>query len=347
VCYELLFEFLFAESIVAGARFFLEVLVFGGVGALVTWVTLEWLRRHMEQEQEQIRELNRQLETEVAERTRELSKANERLRLRQRELEKANAELEQLDELKSEFVSLVSHDLRAPLTNISGSLQLLLAEDTPNALTPNQREMLVLANEQTDHLTRLVKGVLDVTRIESGQMPLSLQAFDLVAVTARSVEQWQLFDTEHVWVGPDVSNLPSARGDRDRVGEVLANLFDNAAKYSKAGAVIHVNVQVLGNRLVVSVTDQGDGIAPDELEKIFNKFHRVERGDARKTYGYGLGLYISRKFIQAMGGELWAESKVGQGSTFYFSLPLPGQENDLTDGPAQEPDAEPQLVPAV
>ena len=272
----------------------------------------------------QIREMNRRLETQVAERTRELSEANERLRQRQRELEKANAELLQLDELKSEFVSLVSHELRAPLTNISGSLQLLLADDSANALTPNQREMLVLANEQTDHLTRLVKGVLNVARIESGQMPLSQQAFDVGILIERNLEQWRMCDTNHTWVQPNVANLPSVWGDPDRVEEVVVNLFDNAFKYSRVGGTIRVAAQVIGKQLVVTVSDQGEGIAAAELEKIFDKFHRVERGDARQTYGYGLGLYISRKFIEAMGGALWAESQVGQGSTFFFSLPLAG-----------------------
>lgn len=286
-----------------------------------------------EEAQAQIRELNRHLEAQVAERTRELSEANERLRLRQRELEKANAELEQLDALKSEFVSLVSHELRAPLTNISGSLQLLLAEDQETPLSPNQREILALANEQTNHLTRLVKGVLDVARIESGQMPLSFQAFNLLKVIDRNVEQWRVCDLTHTWLEPVESNLPSAWGDPDRVEEVLMNLFDNAFKYSRPGGTIRVDARVMEHRLVVSVSDQGEGIAPQELEKIFDKFHRIERGDARQTYGYGLGLYISRKFIQAMGGELWAESRVGQGSVFFFALPLAGHSNVAQNAP--------------
>lgn len=454
--YELIFEFFLAEHIVSILRFFLEVAIFGGVGALVTWFTLEWLRRHMEQEAEharaatqkdrllatitmdsadaifmldnagliqtwnrsaerlfgytpsevigkhfqillpkiliergevermkqelvergfirnritqrvtksgqvltvelsrtvlhdengnvlgssailrdvtereraeaQIREMNRQLETQVAERTRELSNANERLRLRQRELEKANEELEQMDTVKSEFVSLVSHELRAPLANISGSLQLLLSADDAQTLTPSQREMMTLANEQTDRLTRLVKGVLNVARIESGQMPWSLQAFDMSRLIERNLEQWRTCDSDHTWVQVDTSNLPSAWGDQDRVEEVLMNLFDNAFKYSRPGSTIHVGAQVQETEMIVRVQDEGNGIPPSELEKIFGKFHRVERGDARETYGYGLGLYLSRKFIEAMGGKLWAESEIGRGSTFFFSLPLAGQ----------------------
>lgn len=272
-----------------------------------------------------IRDLNRQQETPAAARTRELSEANEQLRRRQRELENANRKLEEMDALKSEFVSLVSHELRAPLANISGSLQLLLADDAANVLSGNQRELITLANEQTERLTRLVKGVLNVARIESGQMPLARKAFDMVALIEKSLEQWRACDFDHTWVGPNVSNLPSVSGDADRAAEVLMNLFDNAFKYSHPGTTISVNAQVTENQLVVSISDKGRGIPAEELEKIFDKFHRVERGDARETYGYGLGLYISRRFIQAMGGELWVESDLGRGSTFYFSLPLAGQ----------------------
>jgi PAS domain S-box-containing protein len=277
-----------------------------------------------ERAQAQVRELNRHLENEVARRTEELSAANEQLRKRQHELERANLDLQRIDELKSEFVSLVSHELRAPLANISGSLQILLAEDEAIQLTPHQREIIQLANEETERLTRLVKGVLNVARIEAGQMPLSFQAFDIVTLINRDLEQWRACDLDHAWVGPRGVNLPSVWGDRDRVAEVLMNLFDNAFKYSRTNGTIRVDAQALEDRLVVSVDDQGQGIVAEELDRIFDKFHRVERGDSRQTYGYGLGLYISRKFIQAMGGELWAESRVGTGSTFYFSLPLAG-----------------------
>jgi PAS domain S-box-containing protein len=276
-----------------------------------------------ERAEAEILELNRHLEAQVAERTRELSEANRGLRWQQRELEKANAELQQLDRLKSEFVSLVSHELRAPLTNISGSLQLLL-EDESHALGPNQREILVLANEQVDRLGRLVKGILNVSRIEAGQVVFAPQAFDILDLIERCLSQWTACDTLHRYHGPAVHNLPSVWADRDRVEEVLTNLIENATKYSAEGTRVHVEAQVINDKMVVSVSDEGEGIPSEELAKLFNKFQRVERGDARQTYGHGLGLYISRKFIEALGGQLWAESEPGQGSTFSFSLPLAG-----------------------
>ncbi|MGB8647241.1 MAG: ATP-binding protein [Anaerolineae bacterium] len=276
-----------------------------------------------ERAEAEIIELNRHLEQQVAQRTQELSEANRGLRWQQRELEKAYAELQQLDNLKSEFVSLVSHELRAPLTNISGSLQLLI-EDEASGLSSNQREILTLANEQADRLTRLVKSILNVSRIEAGQMAFTPQAFDILDLIDRALSQWTNGDLTHRYRGPGVRNLPSVWADRDRVEEVLTNLIENAGKYSNEGTEIRIQAGLNEDRMVISVNDQGEGIASEELAKLFNKFQRVERGDARQTYGYGLGLYISRKYVEAMGGQLWAESEPGQGSIFSFSLPLAG-----------------------
>ncbi|MBI4672160.1 MAG: PAS domain S-box protein [Chloroflexi bacterium] len=270
----------------------------------------------------EVRELNRQLETLVAQRTRELAESNRELRRRQYELEKANAELKQLDELKSEFVSLVSHELRAPLANISGSLELLLSD--ASSLTTNQRDLLSLANDQAARLTRLVRGILNVSRIEAGQTLLQMQAFDLTALIERLCEQWQLCDNEHIWIADTPGNLPSVWADRDRIEEVLTNLMENAYKYSDPDTEIRVRSETRDGEMVIAVSDQGKGIESEDLHLIFDKFYRVERDDARKTYGYGLGLYISIKLVEAMGGRLWAESEIGKGSTFYFSLPLAG-----------------------
>lgn len=276
-----------------------------------------------ERAEAEILELNRHLEALVAQRTQELSEANRGLRWQQRELEKANAELQQLDKLKSEFVSLVSHELRAPLTNISGSLQLLLEGDH-NRLGQEEREILTLADEQVDRLARLVRGILNVSRIEAGQMQFNPQAFDILGLTDKSITQWATCEPTHHYRGPATRNLPSVWADRDRTEEVLTNVIDNAFKYSAEGTEIRVEAHVLNDKMVVSVSDEGEGITSEEMAKLFNKFQRVERDDARQTYGYGLGLYISRKFIEAMGGQLWGESQPGQGSTFSFSLPLAG-----------------------
>lgn len=288
-----------------------------------------------ERAQNEIRQLNRQLETQVAQRTGELSEANRELRKRQRELEMANDELKELDQLKSEFVSLVSHELRAPLANISGSLELLLAE--PSDLTDNQRDLLTLTSEQVARLSRLVRGILNVSRIEAGQTVLQPQAFDLADLLTRALSQWQTCDPARVYRVVVSPNSPSVWADRDRVEEVLTNLLENAFKYSDEGTEITVEARVADDYMIVSVSDQGEGISPQDLERIFDKFYRVERDDARRTYGYGLGLYISFKLIEEMGGRLWAESEVKRGSRFYFSLPLAGHVKSPRAAPMPTP----------
>ncbi len=271
--------------------------------------------------QEQTQEINRVLEAQVAKRTRELLQANADLKQGQQELEKANADLRQLDQLKSEFVSLVSHELRAPLANITGVFELLLG-DARDPLSVNQRELLSIADEQVRRLARLVRGVLNVSRIEAGEMQFNTQDFDITELLEKECGHWCASDAKHRYACAAPRHLPLVWADRDRVEEVLTNLVDNAAKYSQEGTLISVSAHAEGAALVISIQDEGAGIAPEELKKIFDKFYRVERDDARQTYGHGLGLYISRKLIQAMSGKLWGESVIGRGSTFYFSLPL-------------------------
>lgn len=280
--------------------------------------------------QEQTRELNRVLEAQVSKRTRELSQANQELVLGQRELQKANAELRELDQLKSEFVSMVSHELRAPLANISGVFQLLL-EDDRDPLSINQRELVSLADEQVGRLGRLVKGVLNVSRIESGEIQFQPQAVDLNELLEKDCTHWSASDPHHRYICLVEGKLPMVEGDRDRIDEVLTNLMDNAAKYSQEGTPIYVDARSNGSEMMVTVKDEGVGISQQELEKIFEKFYRVERDDARQTYGHGLGLYISRKFIEGMSGKLWGESQPGKGSTFYFTIPLAKKETSPVD----------------
>ncbi len=119
--------------------------------------------------------------------------------------------------------------------------------------------------------------------------------------------------------------MPSVWADRDRTEEILFNLIDNAIKYSSENGEIQVDVRVDGTSAVISVSDRGVGIPAEEVVKIFDKFHRVDRRDSMETYGHGLGLYICRRLVQAQGGEIWVESVLGEGSTFYFSLPLAGR----------------------
>ncbi len=271
-----------------------------------------------------IQQLNLELEAKVAERTSQLAATSEELRRRNAELMEANQDLQKLDELKSEFVSMVSHELRAPLTNINGSLELLLEGDGA-CIDPVHREMLQIVSEQSQRLTRLVQGILNVSRIEAGQLVLQPQVFNIISLIEKVIGVWESRGVSNSFERPRTVNLPSVWADRDRTEEILFNLIDNACKYSPESATICINADANDSSVVISVSDQGIGIPAEELAKIFDKFHRVDRRDASENYGHGLGLYICRRLVEAQGGEIWVDSVLGEGSTFYFSLPLAGR----------------------
>jgi signal transduction histidine kinase len=261
-------------------RFAEGVLVYGLVGPLVTFFTLDWIARALA----------------------------------------ANEELTQLDRLKDEFVSLVSHELRAPLTNINASVELLLAEDPP----AKSRAKLEIIGQEAQRLTRLVQSVLDVSRIQAGRLELLTAPVEPAALCRAAIARQP---ADRPWRLDVARGTPPVLADAERVPEVLGNLLDNAVKYSEPGTAVDLSVRPLGeDEVLFAVADHGIGIAPDELARIFERFHRVERGDARDTYGHGLGLYIARRLVEAHGGRMWAESTPGTGSTFLFTLPVAPEE---------------------
>ncbi len=242
-----------------------------------------------------------------------------------RKLRRANEKLMELDRLKDEFVSLVSHDLRAPLTNIQGALELL--QDRQGSVKDGPADELVrVMDQQIRRLTRMVQGVLQVTRIEAGQLPMEPRALALESHLESAVQELEVRARDHRFRLPSKKPLPRVWADPDRLDEVVGNLLDNAVKFSPDGKEIRIEVFSRGQDAVVSVTDEGVGIPHDELERIFERFHRADDDGARSGQGQGLGLYIARKLIEAQGGRIWAESKPGEGSRFSFTLPLaPGQ----------------------
>lgn len=277
--------------------------------------------------QEEIQRLNRELEAKVARRTRELTAAYRELRRRNRELEQANEDLKELDRLKSEFVSMVSHELRAPLTNINGCIELILqnGNDFNNQRT---REMLKIIGDQSARLTRLVLSILNVSRIEAGKIELNLRPLDISQVVTRVVKNMASRTASHEFGLSFGGQVPRVLADADRTEEVLTNLLDNAIKYSPNGGMISIDVRQTGDGVVTSVADPGVGIPRSELDKVFEKFHRVDRSDARETYGHGLGLYIAKRLVEAQGGTIWVRSTLGRGSTFSFSLPVANSEEE-------------------
>lgn len=306
----------------AAQRFLVGLAVYGFVGPIVTFYTLNWITGQIKQKERaeaRIRQLNRELEQRVARRTTELAEAYEELQERNKDLEALNEELKELDQLKSDFVSMVSHELRAPLTNINGSIELMLSDGDMDP--ESRRTMLEIIGEQSARLTRLVQGILDVSRMEARKLEIDPEVVDVKPLMEKVIENLPQRESIHRFELPE-GRFPYVWADQDRLEEILANLVDNAIKYSPEGGTIKLSASRSDGWLVVSVSDPGMGIPAKELDKIFEKFHRVDRGDARSTYGHGLGLYISKRLIEAHGGDIWVESRVNRGSTFRFTLPL-------------------------
>ncbi|HEX9680961.1 MAG TPA: ATP-binding protein [Anaerolineales bacterium] len=261
----------------------------------------------------EIRRLNASLNEEVAVRTRELA-------AKLRELARANDDLEKLDRMRSEFVSLVSHQLRAPLTNVLGALSRIEAScEIPNATCTRMRAVVA---QQVGRLDRLVRDVLNAARIEAGDLNLQAEPFSVLPVVRQVVQQVQPGAADRAFHLPTKPGLPMAYADRDRVVEVLANLLDNAVKYSPSEKPIAVEVRADEKEVVLSVRDWGPGLPPDDLQHVFHKFYRADSSDAQAAYGYGLGLYVCQRLVAAMGGRVWAENAADGGAVFSFSLPV-------------------------
>jgi signal transduction histidine kinase len=263
--------------------------------------------------EEEIRRLNASLMDQVAERTRELAAKVE-------ELARTNAELQKLDRMRSEFVSLVSHQLRAPLTNIHGAVEHI--EANCPVMNATCTRMLAIMNQQVERLDLLVRDVLNMARIESDTLVLQPEPISVLPVVQQVVEQTRARTAERPIRLPTKPGLPLVFADRDRVMEVLANLLDNADKYSPPGGEVIVDVWADQNEVAVSVRDFGPGLPASDLDRVFEKFYRTDSSDSQPAYGYGLGLYICRRLVEAQGGRIWAENHPEGGAIFAFTLPV-------------------------
>jgi PAS domain S-box-containing protein len=230
-------------------------------------------------------------------------------------------------QMKNEFVSTVSHELRTPLTSIKGYIDLILDGDAGD-VDEIQREFLGIVKENTDRLVQLINDMLDISRIESGRIHLNIQPLDVgesiigAADTFRAV----LGHKGHRLEVDVPSDLPLVAGDRDRVGQVLINLTSNAVKYSPEGGLVTLAARAEGGEVVVSVSDEGLGIAPENQPRLFEQFYRVDSAMTREIGGTGLGLSICKSIVELLGGRIWVLSETGAGSTFSFSLPVAGPE---------------------
>ena len=222
------------------------------------------------------------------------------------------------ERVKDELVATVSHELRTPLASIMGFSELLT--DREYDRDTQQRFLRTIRSEST-RLTGLVNDFLDLQRIEAGRFTLALEVFDIGDVIRRQIEVFAGQSEAHELVLHAPGESVRALGEPDRIAQVVANLLSNAIKYSPAGGCVDVRVELLDDRVLVSVRDQGLGIPVAQQGKIFSKFFRVDTSDTREIGGTGLGLALCRELVEAHGGRMGFESAKGAGSTFWFELP--------------------------
>jgi len=265
-----------------------------------------------------------------------LSVAWENARLYQEAVETAER-LKEVDRLKSQFLANMSHELRTPLNSIIGFSRVIL-KGIDGPITDQQRQDLEAIFNSGQHLLGLINDILDISKIEAGKMELSFEPTDLGEII-RGVMSTAiaLVKDKPVELQQSVpADLPTIIADSRRVRQVLLNLVSNAAKFTDRG-FIRVEARVDGDFVTISVSDSGIGIPPEKLPRIFEAFTQVDASPSRKYGGTGLGLTISKSFVELHGGRIWVESEVGKGSTFTFTLPIQGPSQVRVEaGPAEE-----------
>jgi signal transduction histidine kinase len=227
------------------------------------------------------------------------------------------AAAQELARLKGEFVSQVTHELRNPLAPIAGYAELLA--DRAEAPAEVRRYAQVI-QRQAGVLERLIDDLLDLARLETGRYRLDRQPTRIEEVLAAAADELGRTSKLHPIAVDVTPGLPAVDADPDRVAQVVRNLIANAIRYSPTGGEVRIRAMREGQEVAVAVADRGIGIPADRLERIFEKFYRVDNELTRRVSGTGLGLAISRELVEAHGGRIWAESAPGRGSTFYFTL---------------------------
>ncbi|MBN1391759.1 MAG: response regulator [Sedimentisphaerales bacterium] len=244
------------------------------------------------------------------------------------ERKKVERKLKDAIEAKSQFMSMVSHELRVPLTSIKESISIVL-EGLTGKITKEQENCLGIAKRNVDRLNRLINDLLDFHKLEAGRMNFNMQdsnvneivkeVYDTMLPVAKEKKINLVLEID--------SNLPRVSFDKDKINQVLSNLVNNAIKFTKEGSVT-ITTSREEDTIRVSVSDTGCGIKKEDLPKLFHEFEQLETVGIEKVNGTGLGLAISKEIVTKHNGEIWAESEAGKGSTFSFTLPT--QEMDIT-----------------
>ena len=230
-------------------------------------------------------------------------------------------EHKRLDQLKDDFIGLVSHELRSPMTVITGAINTVLTES--ERLSPAEtRQLLKDAALESESLSHMLGNLLELSRVQANRLSLFTEAISVRKVIEDTVDNIKRRSSVHHFITDLPEKLPPVYADELRLERILYNLLENAVKYSPQGGDIKVSVQADKERLIIGVSDQGVGISASDQARLFEPFQRLEESRPDVTGGVGLGLMVCRRLVEAHGGQIWVESEPGRGSTFFFTLPL-------------------------
>jgi PAS domain S-box-containing protein len=221
---------------------------------------------------------------------------------------------------KNDFIGMVSHELKTPLTSLTALIQ-VLSQKLRTSDDPFVPSALSKANNQVKKMSGMINGFLNISRLESGKIQIDRQHFNLDELIVEIIDEARLTVSDHVFDFEPCPPLP-VDADRDKIGSVIANLLSNAVKYSPKGKLVTIRCEAIDRSARVSVRDEGMGIKPHDLEKLFERYYRVSSNHTLHISGFGIGLYLSAEIIRRHHGRIWAESESGIGSTFSFTLPL-------------------------
>jgi PAS domain S-box-containing protein len=229
------------------------------------------------------------------------------------------------EEIKSTFISVISHELKTPVALIKGYVSTLRRED---AIWDREivKDSLEVIEEESDRLAELIENLLDASRLQAGALKIHLSEVDLEGLTVQTAGRFRTQTDRHTILVDFPDNFPVILGDENRLEQVISNLISNAIKYSTDGGEIRVSGQVRPQQVIVCVSDQGPGIGPGDIPHVFDRFYRSTDA-SRTTKGAGLGLYLARAVVEAHGGRIWVDPLPGQGARICFSLPRDGLQS--------------------
>jgi signal transduction histidine kinase len=282
---------------------------------------------------ERTQQFSKELEEKISIATADLARANERMKI-------ANEKLQDLNKAKSDFIAIVSHELRSPLTSMLGFTDLLLQGET-GALGPTQKEFVDIINQNTKRLIDLINNLLNLSKIEAGRVELKKEPLDLEKTVHGVIHNFRSLLADKrlvIKVVPPAEPLPKIAADENQLARVLTNLLANAVKYTVPEGEIVVHITDGSETVQVDILDSGDGIESRDLTHMFERFYRAPRAKSENIVGTGLGLAIAKSIIEIHGGRIWAESpltnadkelfswekRTNRGAKFSFTLPKKG-----------------------